>query len=635
MKKRFLWPLILLGVAAFSLVGCGESDLPSGGSNQTGGGSEETGGGSEETGGGSSVEINWDVDLSRPIPLRGLFPNSGMRDFGKDDTAEIIQRETGYRVVYDELAPSGAEIAISNYLATSKEYNFMKLNESCYAPYLESETFLDLTELLEKTPEGRVLYQLIDFMDGAWDAVTYTDDKGEKHIYGIPDYSCVPTTETALVWNTNHLEQIGFEAQYGHKLPETLTEVTWAFEKLQAKFGSNKSYSVFGIPGAAYAEVNPIAACFEVPNEFFVDDDGNVQIKNLSENMEDYVLYMNYLYKKGILASNWNNSSSATVNQVFAQELHSCVYLPYWYVTPLVNAIVDRGTIAQTMGKSNDFQTMHDEAIAWTLRIRGDGYTFENGRTVSCKTQEKAKLPGDPGGVSYYTVIPAYMAENALYVIDYLAKKMEAFAAFFGGDDRHWSVIETPAGAPKPEDYTPETDDLYTQHESFKDMICFVRPYSYSYKDARDGTEKTVTVSEPGKWIRLTDRYKTYIAENSQYCTGTNAIAAKVYCHLHEIGFNAWYYCDNNPDPDEWISNPMFMSPTMKLWAPVNIASRSHFLTGVEHSISVADPAKELDINIKSAYAKKAASGGKVYFYWSDEVSAEMTAWYNANRKNK
>ena len=614
--------VMIAGVAA-TFVGCGDKEF--------------------------STEIDWNVDLSKPITLKGLFPNAGMKNFGKDDTAEIIQRETGYEVEYKELASKGAEDAVGKYLSSHETFNFMKLNDACYTPYLDG-TFVDLKDLLEKTPEGQVLYQLINLMDNGWDAVKYVDEKGVEHIYGIPDFGYVHMIDHALIWNTNHLEQIGFETEFGHTLPETLGEVTWAFEKLQDKFGSNSSYHAFGIPGAAAAEVTPIAACFEVPNNFYVDENGKIQIKNYSPNMADYVMYMNYLYEKGIISSQWNGSSAATANQAFGDELHSCIYLPYWNVTALVNAIVAKDKIAKTMGVTNNFQTMHDEAIAWTLRIRGDGSSVTHrGQTIACKDQEKALLPGDPGGISYYTVIPYYMAKNARHVINYLAKKMEAFATFFGGDEgKHWNALSEEEIAerdlPKAEVYTEETDALYTAKESFKDKILFVRPYHYSYTDARSGEEKTVEVNEPGKWIRLTERYPSgQIAENSQYCTGTNAIAAKVYCHLHELGFNAWYYCDNNPDPEEWISNPMFMSPVMKLWGPVNIITRSHFLTGVETAISAKadpnpkkdqDPLKILKVNLDSARTKKAPNNGKSYYYWSDAISDEMTAWYNSS-KNK
>ena len=62
----------------------------------------------------------------------------------------------------------------------------------------------------------------------------------------------------------------------------------------------------------------------------------------------------------------------------FAQEQHSCIYINYWSITSLVNGIVAYKQIAKKMGVDNTFQNMHDKAIAWTLRIRGDGYTFKN-----------------------------------------------------------------------------------------------------------------------------------------------------------------------------------------------------------------------------------------------------------------
>ena len=588
-----------------------------------------------------ATEVDWDVDLSKPIELRGLFPNSGVRNFGnsdKDDTAKIIEQATGYKVTYKELGESGAESAVQTYLSDRQKFNFMKLDEGCYTTYLDG-TLLDLTELLENTPEGKVLYQLIDLMDYGWDSVKYTDDKGEEHIYAIPDFGYVNMIDQALVWNTNHLEQIGFKEHFNKDLPETLSEVTWALEELQKKFGSNSSYHALGVPGASSAEVNQLAACFEVPYRFYLDENGKIQQKTYSKNMEDYVQYMNYLYRKGIISSGWNNSSTNQESMAFAQEQHSCIYINYWSITGLVNGIVAQKQIAKKMGIDNNFQNMHDKAIAWTLRIRGDGYTFKNakGETISCKDQEKAMLPGDPGGVSYYTVIPAYMAQNARHVINYLAKKMEAFAKFYGGEEGvHWNRLTDAEiqqrKLPKAEDYTEETDALYTAGESFNEQIAFVRPYSYSYTDARSGEEKTVTVSEEGKWVKLTKRYQDYIAENSQYCTGTNAIAAKVYCHLHELAFNAWYYCDNFPDEETYIHDPMFMAPIMSLWAPVNIVSRSHLLTGVEKAITNEDPVARLNWYRNSAKEQTATKNGKTYYYWSDAVSQEMTDWYNANR---
>lgn len=627
------------------------------------------------------IPVDMDVDLSQPITLHALFPESGMKNFGdsaKDDTAAIIERETGYKVdVYEQKSSSvegEIENIINNPTASTSQYDFMKLNDGCYTPYLERGSFLDLTDLLENTPEGKVLYQLVDMMDNGWESVKYTDAKGDRHIYAIPDFGYVHMTDSALVWNMAHLKMIGFEDEYHHELPETLSEVTWALTHLQDKFGaSNSSYHALAIPGAASANVNPIAGCFEVPYNFFVNDEGKIAYMNESQNMYDYVDYMHMLYSKGILSTSWNTQSAGQVQQNFADKLYSVAYLTYWNVTDLVTSIQSKGSVVaeynQAFGLTgdnaikNNVYDVHDYAIKWTNRIRGDGYSFENtkGETVTCKDQKTSKLIGNDGGVSYYTVIPKFMAKNARYVIDYLAKKMEAFANYFGGDGllledqgqydndpdkfptrTHWYEIETPEGAPDPKDYQEieEIDAQYTAHENFKEGIAFLRPMKYSYKDTRlkangghseNGQEVTVTVDEPGRWVKITDRYKKFIANNSQYCTGTQAIAARVYCHLHELGFNAWYYCNYFTDEESWIPNPLGMAPTFRGWGPVNIQARSHYLTGLESAISANDPHGMLD-----KFNQEARSGVQVgtntVVFWSDAISAELTAWYNSHK---
>ncbi len=644
--KKFLsitLAVSMLATAAAALVGCGGGTLY------------------------QTADIDWDVDLSKPIELTGLFPDSGMKTFGNDDTSRIIEAKTGYKVKYEELTGASVEGEISNALMNQEPYDFMKLNDGCYTPYLEADgyeggSFLDLTELLENTPEGKVLYQLVDLMDYGWESVKYTDSKGVQHIYAIPDFGYVNMTGSALVWNVKHLEKIGFSKQYNHDIPETLGEFTWAVEELQKTFGSKKSYNAFGVPGAASAEIDPITGCFEVPYNFYVDGDGKIQIKNYSPNMQDYILYMNKLYNDHVLADNWNTSSSNTVAQMFAEENHSVAYVTYWNLTPFIDTIVGNKNFASNNGYANTVQEIHDKAIKWGTRLRGDGYTFNDpqGNPVSCKNQTKSKLPGSSGGSSYFTVIPNYMAKNARYVIDYLAKKMECFADFFGGNgllladqeqygndpakfptETHWYEIPTPTGAPAAADYKSDkaTDDKYTAYEDFEEGICFVRPMHYEYVDTRtkdvggfseDGSPVTVVVDEPGRWIKITERYVDYIADNSQYCTGTNAIAAKVYCHLHELGFKAWYYCDYFADPEEWIPNPLAMAPPFKLWSPVNITSRSYLLTGVETSIKSSDPLKDYQIYLDGALATSVKISGTKYYYWSDAISEEMTNWYNS-----
>ncbi len=572
-----------------------------------------------------TYEIDWDVDLSKPIDLKGLYPETSLSSFGSDDTAQIIQDTTGYKVEYTEVKGSTADNEINSILSTQEEYHFLKLTEAQYHPYLSQGTFLDLTELLEKTESGRKLYDLINLMDYGWDAVTYYDDDGTKHIYGIPDFGYCVMEDTALIWNVDHLKQIGYVNEDGSvKVPSTIEEFTDAVNKCQAKFGSNSSYHAFDVPGDNSVLVTPLVSAFGVPLEFYVDDDGKISQYIYSDATAAYAEYMHDFYESGVLSKAWGNGSSSASCNNFANELCSVTYQPYWYVTALVKAIASKNIIPEKLGVSNDFRTVHDECIAWTTRIRGDG-------TSGSENQEKAKIHGGDAGVSYYTVIPNYMAKDALYIIDFLGKKLEHFDEYYGGlEGTHWNATDTPEGA---EDYYADGDYSYQQYETYAgaDSVIYMRPYSYTYRvgeQKADGTYDTKTVSGGGKWIKLTERYLAHIVDNSQYCNGTNRVSANVLFHLRETGFDAWQV--TVPMDDTIITNPMTMCPPLENWSVVSILSRTVAKRGVSTAIRAtgSTPTESLNITRESLLQKSVKKEGVTYYYWSDAIVEEMTNWY-------
>lgn len=605
-----------------------------------------------------SEEIDWTVDLSQPITLKGMYPYSGISGFTdgakSSDTAKIIEEKTGYNIEYYELSSGQGDQDVNNIINTRQEYHFLKLDSAQYDPYLKQERFLDLTELLEKTPAGRKLYQLIDLMEYGWEAVTYVDEAGKKHIYGIPDYGYCVMTDSALIWNTEHLKAIGYKNDDGSaKIPSCLSEVTDALHKLQEKYGTTKEYHAFGIPGKHSCEVTPLKGAFEVPFQFFVDANGNIQQYIFSDNIMEYTKYMSGLKGDNIISNNWQKEEAAPACTKFGQGLYSCVFLPYWQVTPLLNACVKQnekqekdpdGAIGQ-MGipKGLDAQTIKNEYIAWSTRIRGDG---SNGSI----NQEVARTEGGEAGVSYYTVIPSYMASTALYTIDFLSKKMEAFAAYYGGTEGvHFNRVEAPAGAPE-YDGTKETEREIAKYENYDTRTIFLKPWEFSYDDytpvyenvtLEDGTtvqklvgaEKGETITEKGGgyWVQLTDRYIKQIVDNSQYCNGTNKVSANRLFHLRETGFSGWPVAVD--DDETIIHNPMAMMPPMEHWAPISILSRGVAKDGVASGIQRGDPVKA-EAQIKNAresmYVKKQKQNGVTYYYWSDDIINEMTAWYKA-----
>ena len=573
-------------------------------------------------------EINWDVDLSKPITINGLYPETSLTSFGTDDTAKIIADTTGYTVNYREVTDGTADNEINSILSTQEEYHILKLTEAQYHPYLEQGTFLELNELLERTESGRKLYDLIDLMDYGWDATTYTDNEGNKHIYGIPDFGYCVMEDSALIWNVDHLIKVGYyeldaEGNKTAKTPKTIAEFTDALTKCQEMFGSNSSYHAFDIPGENSVIVSPLVSAFGVPLEFYVDENGKISQYIFSDRSLAYAEYMHEFYNNGILSKAWNNGDASQSCNKFANELCSVTFLPYWYVTPLIKAIAAKNLIPQKLGIDNtDYRAVHDGCVVWTTRVQGDG-------THGSAVQSKPMLHGGDDGVSYYTVIPAYMAEYAVYIIDFLGKKLEYFDQFYGGiEGTHYIPCETPAGA---KDFYEDGDYSYQEFETYAgaDSVIYLRPYEYSYRvgeQKADGTYDKKTVKGGGKWVKLTDRYLSNIVDNSQYCNGTNRVAANVLFHLRETGYDAWQV--TVPMDDSIITNPMTMAPPFKNWSVVSILSRTQAKRGLSSAIMHDNPAESLAITRESMWRKKVNKEGTAYPYWSEDIINEMTNWY-------
>ena len=622
----------------------------------------------------ATENIKWDVDLSKPITINAMFPATGISGFGVDDSAKIIEAKTGYKTKYSELSEANADNDVSNIFLNQEKYHIIKLTEAQYHPNAKEGTLLDLTTLLQNTEQGRMLYALIDLMDYGWDAVTFEKEDGTKGIYAVPDFGYCVMEDSAFVWNVDHLKQIGYVNEDGSvKIPSTIGEFTDALVKLQTKYGaSNDSYRALTIPGSNWSNINTIMSAFDVPNSYYVDDNGNIQMYIFHEGVTKYVNYMHDLRNKGVISKNWQNTDQASCIASFANANSSCTAIAYWWVESLINSIVAKGNLASEAGVANDYQTVHDEVICWATRLRGDG-------TNGSVNQAKARYIGGDAGVSYYTAIPYYMAEDAVYVIDYLAKKMLYFAEYYGGtglskeeiaagitnegvtineayikDNVHWMEVDAPSGAKA---YYEKDDYSYQQFENYTDKIIYLRPYSYEieYKidpklshPVADGETKTVksncqeityhlvgdtmhlAVKGGGKWVQLTNRYMDQIVDNSQYCNGTNSIAANVLFHLRETGFDAWQV--TVPMDETIITCPMEMMPPMKYWAPISILSRTVAKRGIASAIDCPDsttPEKALNLTRQSLYEKysKGLDGTK-YYYWSDDIVNEMTTWY-------
>lgn len=164
-----------------------------------------------------------------------------MPAFGTDRTAQLIEQATGYKTNYREVADGSADNEINSILSTQGQYHILKLTEAQYHPYVEQDAFLDLTPFLENTESGRILYQLIDLMPYGWMAVRYTKEDGTDGNIRLPDFGYTVMEDTALVWNTQPLDAIGWYDDHD-SVPQTIGELTEALTQLQSHFGTDKDY---------------------------------------------------------------------------------------------------------------------------------------------------------------------------------------------------------------------------------------------------------------------------------------------------------------------------------------------------------------------------------------------------------
>ena len=558
-----------------------------------------------------ATDINWNPDFDNKPAMRIMFPWTSGSDMGGSHTAGLIEEVTGYSTIYRQASASNADQDVNNALVNRENYHAMKVTPAQYDPGVIKGSWLDLSEILEKTEYGRTLYDIIDLLPGAWDSVRYTDpDTGETGIYAIPECGYVTMEDFALIWNVKHLEEIGWYEKYDD-IPQTTGELDEALYALQDKFGGpGTQYFAFGLPGTHNAEVEPIQMTFGVEGyRFFVDQNDKIQFNIYHESTVKYVSYMNKLRKDNIISAQWQNASSDSVSRNFATGKASVVYLPYWQVRPLLETVVasGTGTLLPSYGLPNTYDAARNQLVKWNTRLRGDG-------THGSVVQEKAMHYGGLGGNAYYVVIPKHKAWDALYTVHYMSLKLQGYAYFYGGKPGvDWIEVDAPADG----------------KEDFAEKIIYMQPWSYVLNGQ--------TITGGGKWIQLTPSYMSNIVNNSQFATGANVVEARSLFHLRETGFDAWPIAippliddDGNAYLDDsLVINHMELHPTFKWWSPISILARTDALFAVASAIDANDPEYSINLTRQALKTTRFSSINNVrYYYWSDNISDEMTDWY-------
>ena len=500
------------------------------------------------------------VNMKDKPTLNLLYPNSGMQntEFRNSWTTRYFERITGYKATYEQIIGT-TEDTVSNYITTEEPYHMIKMESGAYFGLLNAsggnKNFANLKPALDEY--GQDLYEIIP--QEAWDAVT---DPETGKIYAIPEIGFSGMLGNALVWNTAQLEEVGIT-----KIPETITEVDTALHALQDHFGAiDDTYHAFAM-ASAQAYISTLAAAWELPENFYVNDEGKVEHVMYHPQYLPYMSWLNGLVREKILSTAWKTYASSDMISNFALGKLGCAYLNYWSINALAETYAAQQSVSEEEAR---------DIIGWNTYVLGDG----NFGTV---------IQSEPKYVSYYSIgyyccVPFYMKDYAPYVIDWINQriKTQAFEGYRLGDEG----------------------------------------VNYEYVDANDPDAIEVTISGETRYVKVLPQYEIDILPTSMYQTGVNPTVGINLWILSERTYNAWDVLVPITGPNA-IGNALSLAPYIDGWSSIDIRARSWVLTQEQGLINA-----DRDV-VFNGYYKDTKSYWETQ-WWTKDVSDNVQAWHNS-----
>lgn len=562
MNRKFKIPLTSLAVVLMTaLTSCGTIDI--------------------------SPDLTVDVSDHDHITLKTYFPNFGCpnQKIKKGWLANEIIKQTGYNVEFNQFSPS-MDTEVNKFLNTQEPIDMLKVGSTIFNNYVTLDYFTDLTDVIEKyanipvKPDGTTFKNL--FTKAQWDACSYNG-----RIYAIPEIGHTAMADQAIVWNRDHLNLVGI-----NKIPQTIGEVNDALSKLQAHFGpKNKNYYAFGLYGTIPVN-NPLSGAFEVPGEWFVDENGDLQNVIHSEQFEKYITWVNGLLNKGYIAGDWVSQQETNAMNNFVKENCSAYVAAYWNITSVREMLVStyqsfpEGLIltsdkrSYVYGESELVSLKDDALLSWSTYVKGDG-------TLGSVPQEKGVVREGPTGVGYFITVPIACAKRAAYVVDWVCKKnteQMTITLIAGEEGTHF-------------DYTTKDDE---------DAILLNK--------------------QPETYVKIYDQFLADISGMSQFQTSVNMDIAREWWPIAEAGFNAWNVLvideTGKEDASRVIKNPFALHPVLPKFAKVDLEAQNYVITQAQALINIAT--ERLSESLASA---RSTYNTRFYNSCKDEINS----WYKSN----
>ena len=382
----------------------------------------------------SEFQINYDIDLTQKPKLNVLMPNSGkaITEVNASPTASLIQQLTGYEVTYTQLPAVDSSKTLNNELMDKRDYQVMKLTKDQFADLVKDDMLVDITDALEVFAPDI----LANISEESWDVVTV-----DGRIYGIPERASSDNIENMIVFNQDMLLENNLE------IPTTLADFENALKVLTEKIGK---------PAMTFDKYTPlvytISAAFGIYadwQEYEIDGKTQVLYYMNAPRYDEYVSFMNKLYKAGYIDVEVGTNTAADAINKFTNGDAACFAGSLWSVPSILAGLQSKGTISAV------------EAAG----------TLENYLGYLRALKENASDPEKiyrASGYTYITAIPYYQAENAGYALDWMNSKIkdteEAHnfrSIVLGEEGVHWTYTANEGYLPISANFAEKDDASY------------------------------------------------------------------------------------------------------------------------------------------------------------------------------
>ena len=382
----------------------------------------------------SEYEINYDIDLSAKPKLNVLMPNSGksIAEVNSNANALLVQQLTGYEVAYTQLPAVDSSKTLNNELMDKRDYQVMKLTKDQFSDLVKDDMLVDITDALEVFAPDI----LANISKESWDVVTV-----DGRIYGIPERASSDNIENMIVFNQDMLLQNNLE------IPTTLAEFENALQVLTAAIGR---------PALTFDKYTPlvysISAAFGIYadwQEYEVNGQTKVLYYMNAPRYEEYVNYMNKLYKAGYIDVEVGTNTAADAINKFTNKEAACFAGSLWSVPSIMAGMQAKGTISAT------------EAAGTLENYLG----YLRGLKENASDPEKIYRAS---GYTYISAIPFYQAENAGYALDWMNSKIKDTEGAYnfrsivlGEEGKHWTYNPSEGYLPIAANFSEKDDASY------------------------------------------------------------------------------------------------------------------------------------------------------------------------------